>query len=385
MGPKNGTKKRPSAKTRVRKIDKDILASQFSQSRALSGSQQSQPSLQSGQQTPRRRRKATNSLVKPHQTIFSPKKRIGETDYSNDSPSNSELNDSDEDEDHGKKKEDYSEMNTSSSAEDIGKKVETGSGDPQPEQKNGLKPLTTYTIPLNTNKWQPLPQQVHSELSTLLQLLVPPSLSEMDAVYQVMLEKNVIRPISDKFSTIYLPPIHKYTPKKLQREPGSGDFNLNTLHQDQKRLLSGYDINSKQLDTLVLQLLKEKEMVTTERRYLRQLKEKVNRWKQNKEKRLQRLKSTLGDSFQEISRSIDTRNSGVDGADDLDMIDDSNGESDDEILEDEAQSNKSSAGDERVTRLLTKLNEQMKEAEESVDCEDKFQLSLKQLSNQLDR
>ncbi len=66
---------------------------------------------------------------------------------------------------------------------------------------------------------------------------MPPSLSEIDSVYQEMLEKNVIRPISDKFSTIYLPPIHKYTPKKLQREPGSGDFNLNTLHQDQKRLL----------------------------------------------------------------------------------------------------------------------------------------------------
>lgn len=380
MGPKQGIKKRPSAKTRVHKINKDILASQFSQSQTLS---QSETNLKSGQQTPKRRKKATNSLVKPHQSIFSPKKQTGEAE---DDDLHSKRDDDDENKDDGKKEEEASELNTSSSAEDVEKKTETNSESPRPDQKNGWKPLTTYTIPLNTKKWQPLPHQVHSELSTLLQLLVPPSLSEIDSVYQEMLEKNVIRPISDKFSTIYLPPIHKYASKKMQREPGSGDFNLNMLHQDQKRLISGYDINSKQLDTLVLQLLKEKEMVTVERKYLRQLKDKVNRWKQKKEKRLQRLKSTLGDSFQEVSKSVDARNSGVDGADDLDMISDAaGGESDEEILEDEAQRNKSSSGDERVTRLLSELNEQMKLAEKSVDSKEKFHLSLKQLLNQLNK
>lgn len=384
MGPKHGIKKRPSAKTRVRKIDKDLLNSQFSQSQTLSQSQTTLKKTKNGQQTPRRRTKATNSLVKLHQTIFSPKKRLDESgdesgEYSSDLENENNGNKSKQE----KEEEPNNDLGLDSSSDEIEKQNIATSTSPQPDQKDSGNALKTYTVPLNTKKWQPLPQQVHSELSTLLQLLSPPSLDGMSDVYRRKLEDDVILPLSDKFSTIYLPPVHKYLPKKIHRQKGSGDFNLNMLHQDQKRLAPSYDINSKQLDILVLQFLKEKEMAVAERKYLRQLKEKINRWKQHKEKRLERLRSALGDSLKEISQSIDLRNSGVDGADDLDMIDESSNDLDDEIMEEGTSADDHIDEEERVTVLLSKLRDQMEEAETAEDARNKFEMSLKQLLNQL--
>lgn len=369
MPPKN-RRNRPSAKTKVRKVDKDLLSSQFSQSQINSQSQK----FPNVQRTPQRRNKAPKSLVKQHQTILSPKKKDDEID---EDVEEYESNESDNDsyDEHIESEESIIEIDSSSDDEPFRKDQKRNENEDTVNKT--VKPLTTYRTPLNTRNWVPLTEGSHSELSTLLHLLIPPSLDNMDPSYSKSLKNDVIRPLSDKFSTIYLPPIHKYSSKRITRS--SGDFNINLLYQEQKRLLSSYDINSKQLDTLTLQLLKEKEMLATERKYRNQLKEKVNRWKQNKQKRIDRLKGNLGDSFKNIKDSLDSKNSGMDGADDLDMIEDSATDSENESNETE------DAEDEHVVELLTKLNSQIDVLMSSTEGKRKFDLSLKQLLNQLQK
>lgn len=369
MPPKH-RRNRPSAKTKVRKVDQDLLSSQFSQSQ-ISTQSQKFPTVQ---RTPQRRNKAPKSLVKQHQTILSPKKKDDEIE---DELEEYESDESDNDvhDENVDSEESIIEIESSSDEEPSIKKQKKS--DDENTVNNTIKPLTTYKTPLNTRNWVPLTEGSHAELSTLLHLLIPPSLDDMDSSYTKLLKNDIIRPLSNKFSTIYLPPIHKYSSKRVTRS--SGDFNINLLYQEQKRLLSSYDINTKQLDTLTLQLLKEKEMVATERKYRNQLREKVNRWKQNKQKRIERLKNNLGDSFNDLKNSLDSKNSGVDGADDLDMVEDSEIESENEI------NNTDDSKDDHVVELLTKLNGQIDDISSFTQGKRKFDVSIKQLLNQLQK
>lgn len=393
----NRIKKRPSAKTRVRKINKDVLSSQFSQSQIQSQAlSQSQTNLEPRTiaRTPVRKNKAPNSLVMPHQTIFSPQKKDGDLidDDAQDHEEKSELSD-DTDTDLDKQILDDNIIEIESSADE----KNTGEKDASEDSNH----VNTYYLPLSTRKWQSLPQQAHSELSTLLHLLSPPSLESAGSIYLKAFEDSLLKPLTDRFANVLLPPVHKNANNVLQqqrqRQRSSTDFNLKTLHQEQTRLNTSYDVNSKQLDTLFLQLLREKEAIATERRFLHQLKGKINRWKKGKEKRLERLKSQLGNDFDDINHILDSRNSGVNSVDDLDMIDDDidkvsytydtenivekidgvdeiNGDNDDEDDE----------GNERVVSTLVKFKDFLDNVENSTESTSKFETSLRQLLNQLD-
>lgn len=359
-------KARPSANNKIRKLDKDLLSSQFSQS------QQIQKQKKHGLQTPLKSNKAPNSLVKPDHTIFSPKKQYEDDDVSEDEyiSDNSDIDGDDKD------------IIEISSSDDEENPIASQTGNPSDESKPSARytsnRLTSYTVPLNAKTWQPLPSSVASELATLLSLLLPPSLEKESEKYKSVIDREIVAPLSKKFQTVYLPRLHQNASQRIFHNY-AGEFNLNTIHQEQIRLVSGYDINSKQLDLLSLQLLKEKEMLDLERKYLRQLKEKVNTWKQNRQKRIDRLKSSLGPEFRSIDESLNAKNSGVDGADDIDMIQDT----DNEIVfhDEEKDSGNHNASQAELITLLKEFGNTLDKVDTTNTENREFQIALKQLSN----
>ena len=362
-------KSKPSAKTRVRKINTDLLSSQLSQSQALQKSPDrkaetfSQSSSQRrALQTPVRRNVAPNAMVKVDQTIFSPIKQP-ETD-NNGKQDDDSLDESDS-EDSANHVIEVESDSDSGSGSDPGSDMERKASVVPPETQRAIMPLKKYTVPLNTRNWQPLPPHVHAELSTLLQLLVPPILETSSDLskYSDSLQSCIVRPLTRRFGSVYLPPLQKSAQKM------SGDFNLTTLHQEQTKLLSSYDINSKQLDTLKLQLSKEKEMLATEQKYLSQLSEKAKTWKKRKNERMMRLVSELGPKFSAVGQSLDTRSSGLDGADDVDMIIDN--------------AEHSFEGEEKVSKELKELNKRLQELEDTSSESRAFQVAVQQLLNHL--
>lgn len=361
MRPKRKTKRRPTAKTKVKKVDLDVLSSQFSQS---------QQSYSQHIKTPVRKNRALNSLVLPNSTIFSPRK---DEEYSQenayDSGSGRETEEKQEKVDGTD--EEVIEVESGSSSE------ESSDGLPHKRHtessKDGFKKpkgLTSYTAPLNTKNWQPLPPQVHSELSTLLNLLIPTSVDDKEEYYAKALESEIIRPLIAKFASVYLPPIQNKSYRQLSNQR-SNEFNLNMLDQEQARLTSSYDINSKQLDMLALQLVKEKEMIAIERGYLKKLKENINTWKTSKNRRLDRLKSELGEKFTNICNSLNAADSGFVGADDIDMVQDTKADT--------------NLDDPDLNKRLLKLNKYLTNLETHVSPTKDFQESLKQLSNKLQK
>jgi hypothetical protein len=358
-------KSKPSAKTRVRKINTDLLSSQLSQSQVLQKSPERKADIfsQSGSQrralqTPVRRNVAPNSMVKVDQTIFSPIKQP-ETEING-----KEDDDSLDESDSGDSENHVIEVESDSDS-GSGSEMERKASAVPPETQRSILPLKKYTVPLNTRNWQPLPPHVHAELSTLLQLLVPPILETSSDLskYSDSLQSCIVRPLTRRFGSVYLPPLQKSAQKM------SGDFNLTTLHQEQTKLLSSYDINSKQLDTLKLQLSKEKEMLATEQKYLSQLSEKAKTWKKRKNERMMRLVSELGPKFSAVGQSLDTRSSGLDGADDVDMIIDN--------------AEHSFEGEEKVSKELKELNKRLQELKDNSSESRAFQVAVQQLLNHL--
>ena len=247
-----------------------------------------------------------------------------------------------------------------------------------------VKKLTNYNVPLNTKNWQQLPPQVHSELSTLLHLLIPPSLDNAGfQKYSQVLQSEIIEPIIKKFSTVYLPPVHKNTQRILNTSRTSGDFNLTTLHDDQTRLTSAYDINSKQLDMLALQLSKEKEMLATEKKYLSQLKEKSKLWQRRKANRLSRMENQLGPKFSTLSNLLDLRKSGANGADDIDLVTHENILRDIESDNDSQSEDETDSGDEAVNAALRRLNNKLDDIQSNNEESHKLHNSLMSLYQKL--
>ncbi|TID13157.1 hypothetical protein CANINC_005013 [Pichia inconspicua] len=355
-------KKKPTAANKIKKIDKDLLSSQFSQ----------QQNTQSQQyiKTPVRRNIAPNALVGKNQSIFSPDKKENELSDRSDDGSNLEEDDS------GKTDEEESD-NTESSSETDGNDsddiMEIGE---EEYTKTSLNKLKDYTAPLNTNNWQPLPQQMHHELSNLLHLLIPVTTDNQDEKIAKVLEADIVKPLVKKFSTIRLPPLQRNVRNKLQQLRASGEFNLSYLHQEQMRLSQGYDINSKQLDMLSLQLIKEKDMLETEKKYVAELKGKVKQWQKNKSARIERLKTLLGAEFTEMRHLLDSRASGLDGVDDIDLVLSSDTEPED--YHDTEVNDKTSKKLKTLNKKLIQTNKANKSAAE-------MQMALEQLLNILKR
>lgn len=122
---------------------------------------------------------------------------------------------------------------------------------------------------------------------------------------------------------------------------------------------------------LALQLVKEKEMIAIERGYLKKLKENINTWKTSKNRRLDRLKSELGEKFTNICNSLNAADSGFVGADDIDMVQDTKADT--------------NLDDPDLNKRLLKLNKYLTNLETHVSPTKDFQESLKQLSNKLQK
>lgn len=381
-GKPHRTKSRPSAKTRVRKIDADLLSSQYLQS-------QSQSQLQ--QRTPVRKNATLKAMVSQDQTIFSPVKGNDDVekvnDYDNEGEEVGSDSGSDSESDSSSEENDVIEIDSSDIEEvsdsEISKKR---SNDEliESDKPKKVKKLTNYNVPLNTKNWQQLPPQVHSELSTLLHLLIPPSLDNAGfQKYSQVLQSEIIEPIIKKFSTVYLPPVHKNTQRILNTSRTSGDFNLTTLHDDQTRLTSAYDINSKQLDMLALQLSKEKEMLATEKKYLSQLKEKSKLWQRRKANRLSRMENQLGPKFSTLSNLLDLRKSGANGADDIDLVTHENILRDIKSDNDSQSEDETDSGDEAVNATLKRLNNKLDDIQSNNEESHKLHNSLMSLYQKL--
>jgi hypothetical protein len=363
---KSRVKKRPSAKNKVRKIGKDLLSSQFSQQQSQLISQYSK-SPKGGIQTPVRKTKAPNALVKQNRSIFSPKKPDG----SSSDDENVEEYDSISDIEH-----DNSNVND---ADDAVIEIESDYDDKDENQfelsefnsSKKVNSLTEYSVPLNTRHWQPLPIQVHSELSTLLTLLIPPEVFNLSPSYNKSMEHEIIRPLVKKFGSVYLPSIHKNIYNRIHRQRTSGEFNLKLLHQEQTKLSAGYDINSRQLDMLSLQLLKEKEIMAAEKKYLQELKEKTRSWRSSRDKRLERLKLSLGENFTKITDILGS-NSRSNCADDINLVSES----------DELEENISD--EEEIVKKVQTLNQHLDRLNQSSSEIKRFQSSVRQLLERLD-
>lgn len=247
------------------------------------------------------------------------------------------------------------------------------------EGKKGKNVLTTYSTPLSTRNWQPLPENVHQELSTLLELLTPPLVQQFDEKYSESFSSSIIKPLSQRFSKVYLPAIHRHSNHNLnfsRRLRSSNEFNLAHTHQEHTRLNKSYDINCKQLDTLVLQLAKEKEYIELERKHLRKLKDKIKDWKATKERRMSRLESMLSEDFKNINDMLkDDKNSGVNGADDVDLIDDESNK----VVNSKDTRNR----DSEIYNQLTALEKILHEKEQHESSKVKLENSIKQLINGL--
>lgn len=348
MAPAKEKKKSSSKKSK----NIDVLSSQYSQR---------QHSAQKRVFTPIRRTIAPNSLVKSNQSIFSPIKRNNE---------NIEIDEDAQEYESGSDSSDENSVDDDSNDDKIDVSDDDKSSKPNDDtNSNKMKSLAKYAVPLNTQSWQPLLPQVHSELSILLKLLKPSTLKN-GSKYDKALDSEIINPLINKFKHVYLPPINKIT-SKLQKQRTSGEFNLTILNQEQNRLSIGYDINSKQLDMLTLQLLKEKEMINAERKYLRELKENVKSWKSTKDKKLSRLRSNLGDEYLKISELLDST-SNTDGADDINLVNSEEDNDSDDDIEDTEFSSK-----------LNDLNEFLAELETDNIDNKQFQSVLRQLLDQL--
>lgn len=353
-------KRKPTAANKIKKIDKDLLSSQFSQQ---------QNSQSQYIKTPVRKNIAPNALVGKNQSIFSPDKKEEEfIESQRFEPSDSKS----EDDSDGSREEDTSSddsdsINDSNDSDDL---MEIGE---EEFSKASSSRLRDYTAPLNTKNWQPLPAQVHMELSNLLHLLIPSTTNDEEEKIAKSLETEIVRPLVKKFSTICLPPLHKSIKNKLQQQRTSGEFNLSYLHQEQMRLSQGYDINSKQLDMLSLQLVKEKEMLDTEKKYVRDLKDKVKLWQKNKSARIDRLKTLLGSEFTEVKEILDSKASGLNGVDDIDLVLSS---------EPEIDYNDAELGlNDKTSKKLKSLNKKLIQTNKTNKSATEMQMALQQLLN----
>lgn len=351
-------KKKPTAANKIKKIDKDLFSSQFSQ--------QQNSQTQHYIKTPVRKTIAFNALVGKNQSIFSPVKAEESVSKVYSSPEeNSEHDDLSE----SAESTDDSDFNGSDDNEFDGLK-EIGSKDLSEGIGNRLK---NYSVPLNTRNWQPLPPHVYLELYNLLHLLVPPTTTSNDEKIKKVLESEIIKPLAQKFSTISLPPLNRSIKTILEQQRTSGEFNLSYLNQEQLRLSQGYDINSKQLDMLSLQLFKEEEMLELEKKYVRDLKSKVQTWKKNKSTRIDRLKALLGSEFGNIKQLLDIRSSGLNGVDDIDLLLNSDSTDEDDSVD--------LGLNDKSIKKLNKLNKKLIQANKTNKDAIEMQLALQHLLN----
>ncbi|VEU20838.1 DEKNAAC101702 [Brettanomyces naardenensis] len=294
------TPKRPSARTRVKKLSNSKLGKSIFQARHSQGDSQASLSIQDSSKL----NVGLNSLTKGNKSLFDADDDIPGTAAEDSLRS---LNQSD----HGQAEVEEVQVTSPKARRRHArtgvkpvkrnlrnKDVITIPDDDDEEYADETKSVTkTYTqsIPLDSMQqtWTVLTPNVQTMLESILTLFIEQSLSSISFKnkkdrlrLRSLVRSLMIRPLMKRFRHVKLPPGIKES--HLDQEQ---------LNEEKLRLETNYDANLKQLEGLQTELLKEQQRLKGEQKYTREYESKVNESKKLMERSLDQIRNLLGDDF----------------------------------------------------------------------------------------
>lgn len=251
--------KRPTAKSRVRKIDHEILNSQIFSQETQSGRRKS---------LPREKPSSQKSLVGGGATLFTPNRKNRRQKLKIDENANLEKTNSkkrsskmtkskteDEDKDKGENEKELPRVPKETNTSSVSRKI--------------TKEQRKIELPTPQKSWKLLTPSINQELTTLLDFLLPESYHSLPPDEQTDFYVSTMIPLFSQLASLPFPSMK------------STEFDLSYLEAQNEQLEGCYDVSTTQLASINKQVSIEKKGLNAQKEYLVKFKRGVENWKKD--------------------------------------------------------------------------------------------------------